>query len=269
MKKTLIRLLYLMTSNQASQKWLLKLDKLISKLRGIGSGAFPESSGEKEAIKFVIENYQKSDYPLTIFDVGANKGQFLQEILDVNQGNDFKVYCFEPQRESFNLLASAFNDLDFVKFENIGFDNEKSKSKLFYDKPGSIFSSKYNRDVSRLSIEFTESEIVEYNTIDEYCKDENISKIDYLKIDVEGNELNVLKGAAQMLADQRIKFISFEFGSTQIDSRTFFKDIYEYLQSHHIVRLYRLTPGGYMVPIEAYDEDLETFFTANYLAVMK
>lgn len=236
---------------------------------GIGSGAFPDSSGEKKAIKFVIENCQNTEFPIVIFDVGANKGQFLDEIIEVTNGENLEVYGFEPQKEAFRILVSASENFDFVKLINIGFDIKKGKSKIYYDKPGSIFASKYQRDVSRLDIKFSHSEIVEFNTIDEYCKSENISRIDYLKIDVEGNELNVLKGASQMLANRKIHFISFEFGSTQVDSRTFFKDIYQFLTAHNLVRLFRLTPGGYMVPIHAYNEELEVFFTTNYLAVMK
>ena len=48
---------------------------------------------------------------------------------------------------------------------------------------------------------------VSKTTIDRYCQKQNIKSIDILKIDVQGNEINVLQGAEQMLKERRIKLI--------------------------------------------------------------
>ena len=57
-------------------------------------------------------------------------------------------------------------------------------------------------------IHLTQKEVeVDVTTIDSYCQKQNIKSIDILKIDVQGNEINVLKGAKQMLKEKRIKLI--------------------------------------------------------------
>ena len=54
----------------------------------------------------------------------------------------------------------------------------------------------------------TQKEVkVDITTIDSYCQKQNIKSIDILKMDVQGNEINVLKGAKQMLKEKRIKLI--------------------------------------------------------------
>jgi hypothetical protein len=95
-----------------------------------------------------------------------------------------------------------------------------------------------------------------------------IDKVDFMKVDVEGHELAVLSGARQMLNSQRIVALSFEFGSGQINSRCFFHDFWDLL--HPLgYRVQRICPGGMLLEIEEYYEDLEHFRgVSNYLAVL-
>ncbi len=75
---------------------------------GIGSGSEVLSGGE-QAIFRVLK--QKLSPPYRIFDVGSNKGQFLQLILDNIATDDFSIHCFEPGHQTFKILAeSSIND---------------------------------------------------------------------------------------------------------------------------------------------------------------
>ena len=47
-------------------------------------------------------------------------------------------------------------------------------------------------------------------TLDEFCRDNAVHHVNYLMIDTEGGDLEVLKGAEQMLTDQRIDFVEVE-----------------------------------------------------------
>jgi FkbM family methyltransferase len=237
-------------------------------LLGQGSGAFPNSSGEKKIFKYLLGEIKEINGSYLIMDVGANEGQFLEITLQEMTNNNFSVICFEPVAKAYEILEQKFGNSDNIILEKIGLDNFVHTSEIFYDQPGSLRASKYLRDLRHLGITFLASEIVRFTTLDKYCAVRKINQIDLLKIDVEGNELNILKGAKRLLEKRAIKLITFEFGRAQIDSGTFFKDIYYFLSDFGMKKLFRILPNGYLKPILKYDEQNEIYFTTNYLVMM-
>jgi hypothetical protein len=79
--------------------------------------------------------------------------------------------------------------------------------------------------------------------------------------------LEVLEGAHRLLDGKAIRRILLEFGGCNVDTRVFFRDIYEFLTVNGM-KIRRLTPSGALIPIEHYGECLECFHTTNYLAVL-
>jgi hypothetical protein len=69
-----------------------------------------------------------------------------------------------------------------------------------------------------------------------------------------------------MLKGNKIKFIQFEFGGTDIDARVFFRDFYFLLSPKY--NIYRILKNG-LYPIKVYKESEEIFITTNYLAILK
>ena len=88
--------------------------------------------------------------------------------------------------------------------------------------------------------------------------------IKFIKIDTEGSELKVLRGATHMLQTGRIKYIQFEFNHMNIISRSFLRDFYELLSAYDI---YRVLRDG-LVPVP-YQETMEIFAYQNFLAIKK
>ena len=82
-----------------------------------------------------------------------------------------------------------------------------------YDGPFSAFNSMAERPLAEYGLEVGRPalERVPATTLDRYCSDQGVSRIDLLKIDVEGAELQVLQGAARMLGERRIACLTFEF----------------------------------------------------------
>lgn len=91
-----------------------------------------------------------------------------------------------------------------------------------------------------------------------------IPRIDFLKIDVEGNELEVLKGSEKMLLDNSIHIIQLEYGGTYIDANIFLKNVFEYLEKFEL-SLYKILFGK--IELVNYHKDLENFQYCNYLII--
>jgi hypothetical protein len=103
-------------------------------------------------------------------------------------------------------------------------------------------------------------------SIDDYTERNNIDRIDLLKIDVEGHEFAVLRGAKHFLSTGAISMVQFEYGGTFIDSHTFLKDIWEYLKDvHPSFEFYKIVRNG-VVHVPKYDPRLDDFKYSNWVA---
>ncbi|HRP59265.1 MAG TPA: FkbM family methyltransferase [Vicingus sp.] len=223
------------------------------------------TSGEKQVAELLNNFYKKTINPITIFDVGANVGQY-QFMLTENLTVANNIYSFEPANDSFSILNREKKNN--VKNFQFGFGNELQKVTLYKDKNKSQLASIYKKtendyyQLKPMDIE----ETIHLRTIDDFCEEEKISKIDFLKLDIEGHEFFALKGAERMLNQNKINFIQFEFGPANIDSRTFLRDFYNLLSSQFY--LYRLTKST-IIPLRSYNETDEIFLPSNYIAINK
>jgi FkbM family methyltransferase len=235
-------------------------------LMGVGSGSDVSASGEEAVFRALGQRFAP---PYCIFDVGSNQGQFLQIALKNIPFQDLSIHCFEPGRETFKALtrfAAGLDEHAAIKLNNIGVGNEKGQAVLHFDQHGSALASLTKRNLDHFDIAFEESERVEIDTIDSYCVENVINHIHLLKIDIEGHELDALVGAKKMLESKSVDMVCFEFGGTDIDTRTFFRDFWRFF-SQVKMRLFRITPSGYLSPIDSYREIHEQFASTNFLAI--
>ncbi|WP_243397404.1 FkbM family methyltransferase [Crocosphaera subtropica] len=231
-------------------------------LMGIGSGCNVNYSGEKIAFEVLRS---KSNAPYCIFDVGANQGQFLHLTLDSLGKDNFKIYCFEPGLRTFEILKQNSRQDERVIVNNLGLAQKKGEMTLYYEKAGSGLASLAKKKLDHFNIYFQLEENVKIETIDNYCHQNSIDKIDLLKLDIEGHELDCLLGAKTMFDRQAIKIVTFEFGGCNIDTRSFFQDFYYFFKDAKM-DIFRITPSGYLHPIRCYQEIDEQFRTSNFLA---
>jgi hypothetical protein len=137
---------------------------------------------------------------------------------------------------------------------------------LHSDARASPLASLFLRRTDHLPVEMSMQEMVTVRRLDDVCHEHEIDRIDLLKLDVEGSELRVLRGADRLLKEGRIEAIQFEFGGCNVDSRTFFRDFFDLLTPNY--RLYRILRDG-VVPIDRYAEEHEVFLTVNYFAALR
>jgi hypothetical protein len=112
-------------------------------------------------------------------------------------------------------------------------------------------------------------EKIRLTTLDDYCSEASIAQIELLKMDVEGHELDVLNGSVRMFSERRVRWVSFEFGGCNIDSRTFLQDFYYFFKAHGMEEFFRILPSGECQKINSYRESLEQFVTTNFLVKMR
>lgn len=261
--RSLARLASVLTANQISQRCLFNAVRSADYLMGIGAGAGVDDSGEASVVRRLRELRRPEG--LVIFDVGANRGQFLHMCQEQLSGCRHLVHCFEPSHATYTTLQESAEGLTDVTLNNFGLGREAGERLLFMPNPGSGLASLTKRRLDHFGIDVSESEEVRIDTLDNYCSIHSITSIDLLKIDVEGHEMDVLAGSAGMLRKKAIRYVTFEFGGCNIDTHTFFQDFYYFFRDNGM-QLARITPGGFWFDIGRYNEQYEQFRTTNFVA---
>lgn len=241
------------------------LDIYLGIIQGKGCGGGWDMASETgAALRFLPEG------DAVVFDVGANRGHWSRRLRERREGLRTKIFQFEPSNCCLeDLRANQHPDTTIIGAA-VG-DSVGTISFFIPDPkmdPGSTISSIYRqRDTSAPQVEYHE-EIVPMTTIDETIREHSVERVDFMKIDVEGNELGVLRGARTALESGKIRALAFEFGSPQINARTFFHDYWDFLHPLGF-RFARICPGNGFLPVTEYYEDLEYFRGAtNYAAYL-
>ena len=145
----------------------------------------------------------------TVLDIGAHKGGYLYYMQKL-VGKKGQVHAFEPQSMLFQYLEKMkpIMHWDNVTINNIALSDNDSTATLYIpsnltgqsSSPSATIYEQHNLGA------VTKTETVHTTSLDQYCEKHQI-KPDVLKIDVEGNELKVFKGAIQILQKYKPKII--------------------------------------------------------------
>jgi len=143
-----------------------------------------------------------------IFDVGANEGQSLYRISHAFPRAD--IYCFEPIRSTFNQLTNKTKKMNRVHCFQIAFGSTIGTIQVELQNCSLINSLARKTEAnSGKNLNF---ETVHVDTLNRFCDEHNVICIDYLKIDTEGFDLEVLKGGDKLFSSGRVAFVQVEAG---------------------------------------------------------
>jgi FkbM family methyltransferase len=236
---------------------LMEVGAAIFRGKGAGTG-WDMSSEVRVASPFVGDDS-------IVFDVGANTGEWSRTLIEACTCSP-QIFLFEPQescvkeleklpKANCTIVRAAVGDRPETR--NLYSPGERAGNASLYDRTDSYFVG--GNFVARP---------VKIFTIDSFMTKNAIDRVDYMKIDVEGHEMAVLKGSEKAVSREMIGAITFEFGSANIYSRTFFRDFWDFFNAYGY-KISRITPGGKLVEVNKYYEDLEYFRGAtNYIAIL-
>ncbi len=230
-------------------------------LRGLGILNYENSkiSGED---KFLREFLRGKSSPV-VFDVGANEGSYSRKIIEANKSS--LIYAFEPHPTTYQRLVANISSPGFQAI-NAAVDYQEGELNL-YDylaSDGSSHASLYKEVIEVFHKSESIAHKVRILNLDEFVKTNSLEVIELLKIDTEGNELNVLNGFRKHIISGKINAIHFEFNEMNVASRVFFRDFWLLLQDYH---LYRLLPDG-LIRIHEYNPLLcELYAYQNIIAL--
>lgn len=217
---------------------------------------------EIEYLNLVIKNKPNN---LNIIDIGGFEGNWSDVIINLNI--EYKIKIFEPDYNNFKFLENKYTNNINVDIINKGVSNENNK--LLYYKLNSSdrgvrgMSSFVLRDVyKKYDFSEIEIEVVKIDDIIDY-------NIDFMKIDTEGFEFNVLKGCENLLSEHKIDFIQFEYGGTYQDYNIKLNDIIFYLNKYGY-QVYDIDKNGDFIKIDNFEDDyLYNNFMTTYKNINK
>jgi FkbM family methyltransferase len=238
----------------------------VNQKRGIGYNMdFPEEN-EFWFIKNKLLTIVKNDSAVNLFDVGANKGQYLDKLNSCFDKS--KIFSFEPNPYSFEILEKRFKGENQIKLFQIGFADIIGKLSFYTktDEPDTELASLSKEVFFDLHNSKNLEEIkVDIKTIDSFCEINKIYHINFLKIDAEGYEFKILIGAKKMIEDGNISIIQFEFNEMNVISRVFLKDFYILLSDYKFFRI----GNKELIALGEYSVENEVFKYQNIIAIRK
>jgi FkbM family methyltransferase len=199
-----------------------------------------------------------------IVDGGANNGLWSRVMLQAAGSRLSRLVAVEPSVHNHaDILAIGDPRLTLVR---AALGPAPGQAVLHMDQPGSGLASLSQRNLDHVGLTMDEVETVDLITLDQLAEGEALERVDFLKLDIEGHEWPALQGAKRLLAERRIRALSFEFGGANLETRSFFRDFWVLLGESRF-RVWRIAPGRGAEPIRHYHERLECFATTNYLAI--
>ena len=161
-------------------------------------------------------------------------------------------------------MKTQFGDNN-VRLENLAVSSISGKETFYHHNQNSSLSSLHLRNIfeDEKNVKSYEVEVV---SLQEYLKKNQINEIiDLIKIDIEGNEYEAIKGLGSAI--KMVKVIQFEFGSTFVDTKIPFFEFWTLLTQNGF-EIYRMGPIN-LFNVKSYSVQDEFIEYSNFIAVNK
>jgi FkbM family methyltransferase len=159
-----------------------------------------------------LRTYLPNYTPQMIFDVGANVGQSARSYL--RHFPHAQLFCFEPVSLTYSILQKELAGHHNVHCVQMALGSKRGVGQILLEGSSDMYHMVDTSESSRDHIE-----TIQIETVDQFCLIWNIPVINFLKVDTEGYDLEVLMGSDAMLADLKIDVIQVEAGMHMNNTR--------------------------------------------------
>jgi len=227
-------------------------------------GSFRET-GEENFIK-------KISHDLSFcIDIGANIGKYTELLLKETAA---KVIAFEPLPDAYlDLKKLELNNLNRLKVFNQAIGEKNEFLELNYASSKSEKAS-FSDNLEKLSFyDFHNNKkmkikILTLDTfIEENLDDFNQTEIDLIKIDTEGFELEVIKGATKTIKKMSPKYIQLEFNWHQLFKKQNMYSFYEFLKNYELFQI--LPYGNDLIKVNVTRPETNIYHLSNFVYIRK
>lgn len=223
-----------------------------------------ESNGETDLVRALLQFGRQDKRAFRAWDVGGNLGDYTQMITNEARrvARDYSVDVFEPAPAAAAALRSRFAEDRSVRLHAIALSNRKGV--MEFELQGATAGTNTlepTGDPNATTIE------VEIDTAEARATAAAIDELDLLKIDAEGHDLEVIRGARKLLDEKRVRAVQFEYNFRWLYGKHLLKEAFEIAsQTEYAIGI--VQPGEVMF-FENWQAENERFFEANYVLVRK
>lgn len=185
-----------------------KAKSLVEKTFGVEVSRRPAYPPTKHADADLVKIRRWSERDV-VLDVGANDGRTILRLQD-RLGTP-RIYAFEPVSTTYQTLVRRTAHLANVSCFQLALGAAPGRETIYLNEIAAMnsFSPDWAEPVGR--------EDVEVSTVDAFMQEQGLDFVHFLKIDVEGHDLEVIKGARRALSSSRVAIIQVEVGVDQLD----------------------------------------------------
>lgn len=260
--------IYSMIERVLSRRRLWKLGRFLYQGARRELMNHPEHNGEYALFDWLKPHWRQIAGPLRFVDIGANFGDWSVRLIETlgREAERTEVIAFEPapaqaERALSNLSMNAqgatvslersavAEEAGSVDFEVTGADTGNSGIATSTDSPSQ----------TRISVPCV--------TLDSFVETRWDGDIALIKVDTEGNDFNVIKGAAGLFDGRRIELMQFEYNWRWIAFRNTLQDVFQFLKGRDYA-LGVLTRQGVEIH-DSWHPELERYFETNFLIVRR
>jgi FkbM family methyltransferase len=226
----------------------------------------PGVNGEYQLVRTMADFMRKTGGQHTCFDVGANLGDWTAELLSQAGGADVTIHAFEPAPAQYGHMTQRLAGpiaAGQVTQQKLALAAEQGTAEFLVTGE----SSGNNAIVTSDAVAEGRRIKVSLDTVDHFCSNQGLKAITFVKVDTEGNDLNVIFGAHEMLVGGQIGVLQFEYNYLWVRFGHMLHKVFTYVERLEYV-VAQITQDGLEVHSEWHPE-LERFFETNFALVRK
>lgn len=214
--------------------------------------------------RWVLHQLEASKQMSVVFDVGAHVGGWGR--VARARLPQAEIHCFELVPATKERLAANLSGYRNVHVHDVGLSDHGGSTVVNCATGYTDLSTLVDGAIESFFGIETQQLTARVTTGDRFCAEHDIKQIDFLKIDVEGAEYDVLTGFHQMLSSGAIKVVQFEYGYVNILTKRLLRDFHQLLEGAGMT-VGKIYPNH--VEFRPYRVQHEDFLGPNFLAVRR